>query len=136
VLTQSPTIQQSNQWIILVLTPSLLKKGTSLYLYNISQVYIQSTTLLNRDFYICLPLELLDILQLSNNTIIKVIKPLYSIPKASNYWFLIYYLYHTEKLKMKEFIYNPCLLYTYKAKVGIISLQTNNTLFIRDKEFV
>ena len=41
-----------------------------------------------------------------------------------------------EKFKIKESIYNPYLLYTYKARVGIISLQTNNTLFIKNKEFV
>jgi hypothetical protein len=99
-------------------------------------VYIQFTTLLNRDFYIHLPLELLDILQLSNNTIIKVIKPLYGIPEAGNHWFLIYHLYHTEKFKMKKSIYNPCLFYTHKAGIGIVNLQTDNTLFIKNKEFV
>jgi len=75
-------------------------------------------------------------LQLGNNTIIKVIKPLYGIPKAGNYWFLTYHLYYTEKLKIKESTYNPYLLYTHEAGVGIIGLQTNNTLFIRNKEFV
>jgi len=64
-----------------------------------------------------------------------VIKPLYSIPKASNHWFLIYHLHYTEKLKIKESTYNPYLLYTHKAGVGIIGLQTNDTLFIRNKEF-
>jgi len=75
-------------------------------------------------------------LQLGNNTIIKVIKPLYGIPEAGNYWFLIYHLHHIEKLKIKESTYNPCLLYTHKARVGIIGLQTNDTLFIGNKEFV
>ena len=98
-------------------------------------MYIQSTTLLNRDFYVCPPPELLDILQLSNNTIIKVIKPLYSIPEASNHWFLMYHLHYTEKLKIKESTYNLCLFYTHKARIGIISLQTDDTLFIGDKEF-
>jgi len=41
-----------------------------------------------------------------------------------------------EKLKIKEFTYDPCLLYTYKAGVGIVSLQTNNTLFVGNKEFI
>ena len=65
----------------------------------------------------------------------KVIKPLYGIPEAGNYWFSTYHFHHTEKLKMKEFIYNPCLLYTHKDGVRIISLQTDDTLFVGDKEF-
>ena len=51
-----------------------------------------------------------------------MIKPLYSIPEADNYWFLIYHFYYIEKFKIKESIYNPYLLYTYKAGVRIIGL--------------
>jgi len=40
-----------------------------------------------------------------------------------------------EKLKIKESTYNPCLLYTHKAGVGIVGLQTDNTLFVRNEEF-
>ena len=36
---------------------------------------------------------------------------------------------------MKESTYNSYLLYTYKDGLGIISLQTNNTLFVGDKMF-
>jgi len=41
-----------------------------------------------------------------------------------------------EKLKIKESTYNPCLLYMYEAGVGIVGLQTNDTLFVGNKEFV
>jgi hypothetical protein len=48
VLTQSPTIQRASQRVILALAPSL--PNTSLYLRDISQAYVQSTTELNRKF--------------------------------------------------------------------------------------
>ena len=54
VLIQSPTIQRSSQRLILALAPSLLKENanTALYLRDISQAYVQSTTFLNCDFYV------------------------------------------------------------------------------------
>ena len=58
VLTQSPTIQRVSQRIILCITP-MINSNASLYLQDISQAYVQSTTLLNRDFYIRPPIELL-----------------------------------------------------------------------------
>jgi hypothetical protein len=58
VLTQSPTIQRVSQRIILYITP-IMNSNASLYLRDISQAYVQSTTLLNRDFYIRPPIELL-----------------------------------------------------------------------------
>jgi hypothetical protein len=58
ILTQSPTIQHVSQCIILCITP-IINSNASLYLQDISQAYIQSTTLLNRDFYIRPPIELL-----------------------------------------------------------------------------
>ena len=35
---------------------------------------------------------------------------------------------------MEQFIYNPYLLYSNKP-LGIVGLQTNNTLFLANKEF-
>ncbi len=36
---------------------------------------------------------------------------------------------------MKESTYDPCLLYTHKDRFGIVSLQTDNTLFLGDQMF-
>jgi hypothetical protein len=52
VLTQSPTIQQVSQHLILCIAAILQGNGTQLYLRDISQAYVQSLTKLNRDFYI------------------------------------------------------------------------------------
>ena len=135
MLTQSPTIQRSSQRLILALTPSFLKLKYRLYLRDISQAYVQSTTSLNRDFYVRAPAEVSKILHLDTDRILKVIKPLYGIPEAGNHWFSTYHLYYTEKLKMAESTYDPCLLYTYQEGYGVIGLQTDDTLFISDEKF-
>jgi hypothetical protein len=133
VLTQSPTIQRASQRLILALAPTL--SSTSVYLRDISQAYVQSTTLLNRDFYVRPPKEINEILQLGKNTILKVIKPLYGIPEAGNHWFNTYHRHHTEKLSMTESTFDPCLLYSHNIGFGIVGLQTDDTIFLGDYAF-
>ena len=65
----------------------------------------------------------------------KVIKPLYGIPKAGNHWFKTYHLHHTNKLKMKPSTYDPCLLYTHEEGFGVVGLQTDDTLVLADLTF-
>jgi hypothetical protein len=36
---------------------------------------------------------------------------------------------------MEQLTYNPCLLYTLSNSLGIIGLQTNDTLFLADQTF-
>jgi hypothetical protein len=55
VLTQSPTIQRVSQRLILCIAAMGHHK---LYLRDISQAYVQSTTNLNREFYVRPPREL------------------------------------------------------------------------------
>jgi hypothetical protein len=64
--------------------------------------------------------------------ILKIIKPLYSIPEAGTYWFGIYYNYYKEKLVIEISTYDPCLLITknQKSLFGIINIQTNNILIL------
>ena len=135
VLTQSPTIQRASQRLILALAPTL--GSTSVYLRDISQAYVQSTTLLNRDFYVRPPQEINEILQLGKSTILKVIKPLYGIPEAGNHWFHTYHRHHTEKLSMTESTFDPCLLYSHDHDTGfgVVGLQTDDTLFLGDNAF-
>ncbi|RFU28958.1 hypothetical protein B7463_g7399, partial [Scytalidium lignicola] len=86
VLTQSPTIQRVSQCIILCIA-AMEYKSTSLYLQDISQVYVQSTTLLNRDFYVWPPLELIEQLGLRKGSILRVVKPFYGVLEVGNHWF-------------------------------------------------
>jgi hypothetical protein len=106
-----------------------------LYLYNILQAYIQLITLFNCNFYINPPYKLTRELNLNNDSVLKVIKPLYGIPEAGNYWFKTYYSYYINELSIEQSTYNPCLLYS-KQPFGIVGLQTDNTLFVGTNDFV
>jgi hypothetical protein len=57
------------------------------------------------------------------------------VPEARNYWFKTYYQHYVSKLKMEQSTYNPYLLYTLLNGLGIIRLQTDNTLFLVDRTF-
>jgi hypothetical protein len=59
---------------------------------------------------------------------------LYRVLKAKNHWFKTYYIYHTKNLNITQLTYNSCLLYNNKL-FGIVSLQTDNTLFFINKTF-
>ena len=108
----------------------------NLYLRDISQAYVQSTTLLNRDFYICPPYELACCFALKDDQILKVVKPLYGVPEAGNHWFKTYHTHHVEQLGMTQSTYDPCLLYSARPKpFGVVGLQTDDTLFLADDEF-
>jgi hypothetical protein len=133
VLTQSPTIQRVSQRIILCIA-AIEINDTHLYLRDISQAYVQSTTLLNRDFYIRPPPELAQRLGINENLVLKVIKPLYGVPEAGNHWFKTYHSHHIKELSMEQSTYDPCLLYSNEP-FGIVGLQTDDTLFIGDTTF-
>ena len=107
-----------------------------LYLRDISQAYVQSTTILNRDFYITPPQELATQLNLRKDSILRVVKPLYGVPEAGNHWFKTYHLHHVEKLQMIQSTFDPCLLYSHNNdQFGIAGLQTDDTLFLANQSF-
>jgi hypothetical protein len=133
VLTQSPTIQRISQRIILCIA-AIIGPETGLYLRDISQAYVQSTTSLNRDFYIKPPPELAQHLDISNNSVVKVVKPLYGVPEAGNHWFKTYHSHHIDKLLMQQSTFDPCLLYNTEP-FGIVGLQTDDTLILATDSF-
>jgi hypothetical protein len=63
------------------------------------------------------------------------VKPLYGVPEAGNHWFKTYHQHHVRKLKMEQSTYDPCLLYTLSNGLGIVGLQTDDTLFLADQTF-
>ena len=75
---------------------------------------IQQACNLNRDFYIRPPSEPILLLGALSNCIVKVIKPLYGIPKLGKHKFTTHHPYYKEKLGMTEYAYNPYLLYSDK----------------------
>src|SRR6266568_9175087 len=92
---------------------------------------------LNRDFYIRVPLELSIVLRVLEGTILKVVRPLYSIPEAGNYWFKTYYNHYIKELNINQSIYDPYLFYLNNpTNFKIISLQTDNTLLLANLVFI
>ena len=131
VLTQSPTIQRASQRLMLCLSVSM--PHHQLHLRDITQAYVQSETSLIREFYVEPPSEM----GLSNNVVLKVMKPLYSIPEAGNHWFSTYHKLHTNALGMKTSTYDPCLLFrrTNDTIDGITGMQTDDTLMTCSESF-
>ena len=105
-----------------------------LYLRNVTQAYVQSTLDLNQDFFICPLSELITMMEASPECILKVVKFLYSVPKAGNHWFAMYHNYHINTLAMSESTYDLYLLYRCEP-FGIIGLQTNNILMLANNTF-
>ena len=135
VLTQSPTIQRVSQRLIVCLAAMLQDNNNiKLYLRDITQAYVQSTSELNRDFYIQPPLELISLLGAKSDCIVKVMKPLYGVPEAGNHWFAIYHTHHKEKLGMTKSTYDSCLFFRSEP-LGIVGMQTDDTLILADNNF-
>lgn len=134
VLAQSPTIQRVSQRLIACLAATFQNDATKLYLRDVTQAYVQSTSDLNRDFFIRPPQKLVVMMRAPSNCILKVVKPLYGVPKAGNHWFATYLTHHTSKLGMMGSIYNPCLLYKSQP-LAIVGLQTVDTLMLAEDSF-
>jgi hypothetical protein len=129
VLTQSPTIQRVSQRLILCIAAT---GHHELYLRDISQAYVQSTTNLNREFYVRPPKELQNQLGLDRSSVLKILKPLYGVPEAGNHWFKTYHEHHINKLQMEQSTFDPCLLHS-NDPFGLVGLQTDDTLLLASK---
>lgn len=92
VLTQAPTLQRASQRIILNIA-AIFKSTTNVYLRDVSQANVQSSTTLNQDIFVRPPKEL----QLSKKFILHVIRPLHGIPEAGNHWFNTYHKHYIKK---------------------------------------
>jgi hypothetical protein len=75
-------IQRMSQRIIFVLTACIF--DCHLYLRNIIQIYVQSKIFLNREFFIRSLFEL----DLSERSILKIIKFLYNVSETETHWFI------------------------------------------------
>ncbi|EED22642.1 conserved hypothetical protein [Talaromyces stipitatus ATCC 10500] len=133
VLTQSPTIQRSSQRLILCI--GISKDRVWFWIRDVTQAYIQSTTKLNREFYIQIPPELRHFFP--GCEFLKVVQPLYGIPEAGNHWFHTYHKHHTKQLGMETSTYDPCLLHCCDPEqgFGVIGMQTDDTLIVADEAF-
>lgn len=69
--------------------------------------------------------------------VIKIIKPLYGVPKARAHWFNTYHTHHINKLSIIESTYDFCLFYIddNDKGFGVVGLQTDNTLILANDIF-
>jgi len=131
VLTQAPTIQRTSQRIIVAIAPSL--RGMGLWLRDITQAYVQSTTPLQRTILAHLPTQIEHLYP--KGTIMVVIKPLYGIAEAGTHWWATYFNHHREKLNMTTSTYDPCLLISSSEQFAVVGMQTDDTLILCDSGF-
>ena len=110
-------------------------KGMKLCLHDITQAYVQSKTMLNRQILSHLPKEIKHLYP--NGTIMVVIKPLYGILEAGTHWWATYHKHHREKLSMETSTYDPCLLITKTPGecFGVVGMQTDDTLILGTESF-
>ena len=78
-------IQQINQCLIICMIVILQKNGIEFYFRNITQAYVQSISNFNHDFYIKPSIELIKLLNVSINYILKIMKSLYDVFEINNY---------------------------------------------------
>ncbi len=133
ILTQSFIIQRMSQRIILVITACTFH--CHLYLRDITQTYFQSKTLLNKEFFIRSSFEL----DLSKNSILRVVKLLYDVLETETHWFNTYQTHHKKKFFMMKSTFDSCLLHISQIEFinlfEIVDLQTDDTLILADDEF-
>jgi hypothetical protein len=82
VLIQLSIIQRISQRLIICLAATL---SMNLYLRDITQAYVQSATSLNRGFYVQSLLELIKLMRIFHDCILKIVKSLYDVSKADNH---------------------------------------------------
>lgn len=122
MVIQLPSIQQVSQHLIACLVAIFQDNNNiKLCLRDFTQAYVQSTSNLNRKFYIWPPPELILLFGASFDYIVKIMKLLYGIPKAGNHWFAIYHTHHKEKLRMEKSLYNLGFFYKFNS-FGIVEI--------------
>ncbi len=128
---QSFIIQRMSQRIILVLIACIMF-DCHLYLKNITQTYVLSKIFFNRQFFIRSSFEL----DLSKNSILRIVKFLYDVLETETHWFNTYQKHHKNKLSMIESTFDSCLLHIEFIHFEVVDIQTDDTLIFANDEFV
>ena len=105
-----------------------------LYFRNITQTYVQSIFIFNRDFYVRSFHEFVKIMKTLFDCILKMMKSLYEIFETDNHWFFIYHKHHIERFVMIESIYDSCLFYRIESFV-VIDFRTDDILIFVNNDF-
>ncbi|KHJ35050.1 hypothetical protein EV44_g4253 [Erysiphe necator] len=123
--------------LVIAVIAACLQNSVKLKLRDITQVYLQSRTVVQRYILAQLPPQLQQ--KFLPDTTLHVIKPLYGVAESGVHWFTTYQKHHIEKLNMVTSTYDPCLLITKSdsidSRFGIVGMQTDDTLIVANSEF-
>ncbi len=132
ISTKSPTITKLSQRIAISLAACYPELKP--YLRDIIQAFIQALSTLERDVY----LKPLPEMNLADDEVLLVRKPLYGVPESGLHWFVSYQGHHKDKIGMKATIVDPCLLYRSDGKhlEGITILQVDDSFGFGTDDFL
>ena len=85
IFIQSSIIQRMNQRLILCIVVMIESDSIKLYFRNITQTYVQSIFIFNRNFYVKSFYKFVKIMKTSSDCILKMMKSLYEIFETNNY---------------------------------------------------
>ncbi len=75
-------------------------------------------------------------LNLFDDAILRIIKPLYDVLEIETHWFNTYHDHHKKNLNMSKSTYDFCLLFiNQNESFEVIEMQTDDTLMLRDDRF-
>ena len=134
IFIQSLIIQRMNHRLILYIVVMIESDSIKLYFRNITQTYVRSIFIFNRNFYVRSFHEFVKIMKTSFDCILKMMKSLYEIFETNNHWFFIYHKHHIERLAMIKSIYDLCLFHCIKSFV-VIDFQTDDILIFVSDDF-
>lgn len=130
--TKAPTVQRLSQRTALSIAAS--DDSLEATLRDIIQAYIQALSNLMRRVFIHAPKEM----ELGDDYVLEVIKPLYGIPESGLHWYLTYLDHHTGTLGMNRSNIDPCVLCrrTESGLDGIVLLQVDDSLGFGTPQFL
>ncbi len=107
---------------------------------DVIQAYTQSETELNRSVYVKPVPEF----GLSEDMLLRIVRPLYGVPEAGLHWFKTYHGFHKRKLGLTPAPHDLCLLFTkhgmsldkVKKPAAITCLQTDDSLCLGNSQFL
>ena len=134
IFIQSSIIQRMNQRLILCIVVMIESDSIKLYFQNITQTYVQSIFIFNRNFYVKSFHEFVKIMKTSFDCILKMMKSLYEIFKTNNHWFFIYHKHHIERFVMIESNYDSCLFHCIES-FAAVNIQIDDILIFVSDDF-
>ena len=123
-----------NQRLILCIVVMIESDSIKLYFRNITQTYVQSIFIFNRNFYVKSFYKFIKIMKTSFDCILKMMKSLYEIFETNNHWFFIYHKHYIERFVMIELIYDSCLFHCIELFV-VVDFQIDDILIFVNNDF-